>query len=139
MVSLPSKFIRYGDGSCNAPVLTSSSLLIICNLTSGNSSFNRCRNSGRRLSIVASLPSKGASPVICLPSAARTCWEVSVERSRTQGRIRVRMMSRSTSFANPEWKERVVIGNETGLMGKRKELYLVFDPHQLFGPRPRCP
>ncbi len=52
--------------------------------------------------MVASLPSKGARPEICMPSAARTCCELSPARSRTHGIKRARMMSWSTSLAKPD-------------------------------------
>mgnify|MGYP007001959284 FL=1 len=51
--------------------------------------------------MVASVPKRGAKPEICIATAARTCWLESVDRSLTQGRIRARMTSRSTSFAKP--------------------------------------
>jgi len=51
--------------------------------------------------MVVCLPRRGASPLICAPRAARTCCDVSVERSRTQGKRRARMISWLTSFAKP--------------------------------------
>jgi hypothetical protein len=83
------------------PELTVSSLLIIFNLTSGKSSFRRCRNNGSRCSMVGSLLNNGASPLIWVASAARTCCEESCERSRTHGTIRARITSLSRSLENP--------------------------------------
>ncbi len=54
--------------------------------------------------MVASLPSRGASPLIWLASAARTCCETSWHRSRTHGTIRARTTSFSRSFAKPIWQ-----------------------------------
>lgn len=83
-------------------MFTVSNLLMMFNLTSGKSSFRRCKKRGRRCSIVTSLPSKGARPLIWLARAARTCCEVSWDRSRTQGTMRARMTSLSRSLEKPK-------------------------------------
>lgn len=69
----------------HVPVLTCSNLLMMFNLTSGNSSFKRCRKRGKRCSLVGSFPNKGAKPLIWSANAARTCCDLSFTRSRTQG------------------------------------------------------
>lgn len=87
------------------PLLTCSNLLIIFNRTSGNSSLSKWRKRGSKCSIVASFPRRGASPLMWVPRAALTCWEESAERSRTQGKILVRTVSRSfTKPAKPSQK-----------------------------------
>lgn len=94
---------RMNKDVSDSPVFTVSNLLIILSLTSGKSSFSRWRKRGKRFSIVASFPSKGARPLIWFASAARTCWEVSWERSRTQGTIRARMTSLSRELEKPKF------------------------------------
>ena len=64
--------------------------------------------------MVASLPNKGAKPLIWLARAARTCWEESCERSRTQGTIRARMTSFSKSFESPRDKHLIMAGERKG-------------------------
>ena len=56
--------LLYEDSRLDQPVFTISSLLIIFSRTSGKSSLRRCKKRGSRCSIVASLPSKGAKPLI---------------------------------------------------------------------------
>lgn len=55
------------------PPLTVCSLLIMFSRTSGNSSLSKCRKRGRRFSIVASFPRRGARPLIWFAKAALTC------------------------------------------------------------------
>jgi len=55
------------------PPLTVCSLLMMFSRTSGNSSLSKCKKRGRRFSIVASFPRRGASPLIWLARAALTC------------------------------------------------------------------
>lgn len=85
----------------NPPVLTVSSLLMMLSLTSEKSSLRRCKKRGRRYSIVGSLLSKGASPWTWFAKAARTCCDASCDKSRTQGMIRARITSLSSSLENP--------------------------------------
>ena len=49
----------------------------------------------------SSLPSIGASPLICVPSAARTCWEVSETKSSILVIISLSSVSLSMSLQKP--------------------------------------
>lgn len=89
----------------------------MCSRTSGNSSLSICRNIGRRCAIVllvisdhwrttslytySSLPNMGARPLICVPKAARTCWDESETRSSTLDMISFRSVSRSSKPQKP--------------------------------------
>ena len=79
--------------------------------------------------MVASLPSNGAKPLIWLARAARTCWETSWQRSRTQGTIRARTTSFSSSFENPVrgvtgWSEIILIVGHTWNLACSRRPYL---------------
>ena len=98
--------------------LTSSSLEMMCRRTSGNSSLSICRNMGRRCAMVlwdrvsdetgqglreahSSLPRMGAKPLICVPSAALTCCDVSPTRSSMLPMISFKRISRSIKAQKP--------------------------------------
>ena len=49
----------------------------------------------------SSLPSMGARPLICVPSAARTCCDVSDTRSSTLVMISFKRVSLSSNAQNP--------------------------------------
>jgi len=102
------------------PWFTNSSLEMMCRRTSGNSSLSIWRNMGNKWSIVLSavsvllrasrqarnytyscLPRIGARPEICVPSAARTCCEVSDTKSSILPMISLRSVFLSTKAQKP--------------------------------------
>lgn len=95
---------------------------MMCRRTSGNSSLSICRNIGRRCAIVlkcekilsialsklqrqrfthSSFPRMGASPLICVPREALTCWEPSLTKSSTAPMISSKRVWRSSNPQNP--------------------------------------
>lgn len=57
----------------------------------------------------SSLPRIGAKPLICVPKAARTCWEVSDTKSSMLVIISLSNVSRSSSPQKPEQNKRSIL------------------------------
>ena len=61
--------------------------------------------------VYSSLPRIGAKPLICVPKAARTCWEVSDTKSSMLVIISLSNVSRSSSPQKPGQNERSVLSD----------------------------
>lgn len=128
---------------------------MIFSRTSGASSFNNCRNKGSKCSIVLgnvlvnpiiswyarqlathlSFPRLGARPLIWVANAARTCWDVSVTSSFTQGRISRKTISLSMSALKPTSN----IVARPSPPSERPNIHLEPGQQPLFALPPRCP